>query len=186
MKKIFVLLSAILLQMNFLTAQDRYFTKTGYLSFLSETLVENIFAESNEATSFLDVKTGEVAFAVPITSFQFKIKLMQEHFNENFMESEKFPKATFSGKIENFSQFDINSKNPQNFIVRGKMNLHGTNQDVTSNVVLTVTSPGKITGTSTFKLMPENYTITIPSVVGMKIAKEVTITVKADYEPYKS
>jgi hypothetical protein len=185
MKRIFILLAAVLFQINILSAQERYFTKTGYLSFLSETLVENIFAESNEATSLLDVKTGEVVFSVPINSFQFKIKLMQEHFNENYLESGKFPKAAFSGKMENFSQFNLNSKDPQNFVVRGKMNMHGTDQDVTTNVVLTVTGPGKINGTSTFKLMPENFTIKIPSAIGMKIAKEVNVTVKADYEPYK-
>jgi polyisoprenoid-binding protein YceI len=185
MKRIFLLIAAVVLQITLGTAQDRYFTKTGYLSFLSETLIENIFAESKEATSLLDVKTGEVAFTVSITSFQFKVKLMQEHFNENYMESGKFPKATFSGKLENFSGLDLNSKNPQNFVVKGKMNIHGSDQEVTTNVVLTVTAPGKINGTATFKLMPENFGIKIPSAMGMKIAKEVAITVKADYEPYK-
>jgi polyisoprenoid-binding protein YceI len=101
------------------------------------------------------------------------------------MESGKFPKATFSGKLENFSGFDRNSKNPQNFVIKGKMNIHGTDQEVTSNVLLTVTAPGKINGTATFKLMPENFGIKIPSAMGMKIAKEVDVTVKADYEPYK-
>jgi polyisoprenoid-binding protein YceI len=185
MKKIFILIAAVLLQVALVTAQDRYFTKTGYLSFLSETLIENIFGESNEATTLLDVKTGEVAFTVSITSFQFKNKLMQEHFNENYMESGKFPKATFSGKLENFSGFDFNSKNPQNFVVKGKMNIHGTDQEVTTNVILTVTTPGMINGKATFKLMPENFGIKIPSAMGMKIAKEVAITVRADYEPYK-
>jgi polyisoprenoid-binding protein YceI len=185
MKKIFVLIAAILLQITMLTAQDKYFTKTGYLSFLSETLVENIFAESKEATTIFDSKTGEVAFSVSITSFQFKIKLMQEHFNENYMESGKFPKATFSGKLENFNGLNMNSKDPQNFVVKGKMNIHGTEQEVTSNVTLTVSAPGKVSGTSTFKLMPEKFGIKIPSAMGLKIAREVDVTVKADYEPYK-
>jgi polyisoprenoid-binding protein YceI len=185
MKRIILLIVTVLLQINLLTAQERYFTKTGYLSFLSETLLENIFGESNEATSFLDFKTGEVAFSLSITSFQFKNKLMQEHFNENYMESGKFPKATFSGKLENFNGLDMNSKNPQSFVVKGKMNIHGTNQEVTSDVILTVSEPGKINGTAAFKLMPENFGIKIPSAIGMKIAKEMDVTVKADYEPYK-
>jgi polyisoprenoid-binding protein YceI len=185
MKRIFLLIVAVLLQINLLTAQERYFTKTAYLSFLSETLIENIFGESKEATSLLDVKTGEVAFSVSITSFQFKNKLMQEHFNENYMESGKYPKATFSGKLENYSGLDINLKTPQNFVVKGKMNIHGTDQEVTSNVILTVKAPGKINGTSTFKLMPEKFGIQIPSAMGLKIAKEVDVTVKADYEPFK-
>jgi polyisoprenoid-binding protein YceI len=185
MKKILFLTGAILLQVGLLTAQERYFTKTAYLSFLSETLIENIFAETNDASSFLDIKTGDVVFSVAITSFQFKSKLMQEHFNENYLESGKFPKATFSGKLENFSGFDINSKNPQSIVVKGKMNIHGTDQEVTANVILTVAGSGKISATSTFILKPEEYHIKIPSAVGMKIAKEVTISVKANYEPYK-
>jgi hypothetical protein len=185
MKRIILLFVLLALQFSIVIAQDRYFTKTGYLSFLSETLIENIFAETKEATSLLDIKSGEVAFSVSITSFQFKIKLMQEHFNENYMESGKYPKAAFSGKLDNFKGLDMNSKNPQNFVVKGKMNIHGTDQEVTSGVTLTVTAPGKVSGISTFKLMPEKFGIRIPSAMGMKIAKEVTITVKADYEPYK-
>jgi polyisoprenoid-binding protein YceI len=185
MKKLLIVITAILVLTNLLYAQDRYFTKSGSLSFLSETLVENIFAETKEATSFLDIKTGEVVFSANINSFQFKIKLMQEHFNENYMESEKYPKATFSGKMENFGQFDPKSTKPQNFTVKGKMNIHGTEKEVTANVVMTVTGAGKINGTSSFTLKPEEYSIKVPSAMGMKIAKEVTITVKADYEVFK-
>ena len=186
MKKIvWVLLGAFLLQINLLKAQDRYFTKTAYLSFLSETLVENIFGETKEATSFLDIKTGEVVFSVAINSFQFKIKLMQEHFNENYMESTKFPKAAFSGRLENFNLYDPKSDVPQNFTCKGKMTMHGKEQEVVASVIITNTAAGKINGSGTFKVMPEDYAIKIPSAIGMKIAKEVAVTVKADYEPYK-
>jgi hypothetical protein len=185
MKKLFLLVSLILFFEVGLSAQDRYFTKTGNLTFLSETLLENIFAESKEATSFFDTKTGEVVFSTSINTFQFKSKLMQEHFNENYMESGKFPKATFSGKLENFGTFDTNVKTPQSFTVKGKMNIHGTDREVATTVVLTVTSPDKINATSTFKLKPADYQIKIPSALGMKIAEEVIVTVKADYEPFK-
>jgi polyisoprenoid-binding protein YceI len=185
MKKFVVFIFLILFFTGGVSAQDRYFTKTGYLSFLSETLLENIFAETKEATSFFDVKTGEVVFSTSINTFQFKIKLMQEHFNENYMESGKFPKATFSGKLENISQFDINSKTPQSFTVKGKMNIHGIDLDVITTVLLVVTAPDKINGTSTFKLKPGDYQIKIPSAMGVKIAEEVNVTVKADYVPFK-
>lgn len=185
MKKLILFFTLTLILSVGLLAQDRYITKTGTLSFLSETLIEDIFAETKEATSFLDIKTGDVVFSANINTFQFKIKLMQEHFNENYMESGKFPKATFTGKLENFSQFDIKSTAPQQFTVKGKMNIHGTDQEVTSKVILVASSPGKINGSTTFTLKPEDYKIKIPSAVGMKIAKEVAITVKADYEPYK-
>lgn len=185
MKKSLLFFSLLWILSGMVSAQDKYFTKNGYLSFLSETLIENVFAETKEATGFLDIKTGDVLFSVNITAFQFKIKLMQEHFNENYMESEKFPKAVFSGKLENFSTFDMNSKQPQKFTVKGKMNIHGTDREISAEVVLLVNTPGKISASSSFIVKPDDYQIKIPSAMGLKIAKEVTVTVKTDFEPYK-
>lgn len=183
MKKLFIsffLLAAVMAA----NSQDKFFTQSGYLSFLSETPLENIFAETKAAISFLDVKTGEVAFSVPISSFQFKIKLMQEHFNENYMESGKYPKASFTGKIENFTPVDFSSTTPKQYTCKGKMNIHGTDREITAPITLTAGSPTKVSGTASFKLKPEDYGIKIPSAVFMKIASEVDITVKADYTPY--
>ncbi len=185
MIRIFFALSVILLitALNGYT-QDKYITKTGYVSFLSETMLENIFGESNEASSLVDLKTGEIVYSIPIKSFHFKIKLMEEHFNENYMESEKFPKALFSGKLEGFDKFSINSTSPQSFKVSGEMTMHGVKKQITSMAILTAISKTRLHGETTFKLKPTDYSIEIPSAVGMKIAEEVDIKVKADYGPY--
>ncbi|RYG04633.1 MAG: YceI family protein, partial [Chitinophagaceae bacterium] len=84
-----------------LAAQDRYFTKTGTISFHSKTDMENIDATNKLVTAALDTKTGAIQFNVPMKAFEFKRALMQEHFNENYVESDKFPNGTFKGKLTN-------------------------------------------------------------------------------------
>jgi len=80
-------------------AQERYMTRTGHIAFHSETPVENIHADNRKVSSVWDVTTGAVEFAVLIKAFEFEKALMQEHFNENYMESNTYPKATFKGKV---------------------------------------------------------------------------------------
>ncbi len=82
-------------------AQDIYFTRTGKIEFHSGSSIEDIDGTNNEVSSMLNIKTGDMAFTVLVKSFHFKRALMEEHFNENYMESEKFPKASFKGKIVN-------------------------------------------------------------------------------------
>lgn len=167
-----------------LDAQELYFTKEGKISFLSETRLERIYAEAADAHSFLNIKTGEVAFSVNISSFQFRIKLMQEHFNENFMESSTYPRATFTGFIENIEKFDFNSTSAQSFNVNGKMTIRGVAQEITTPVRLLVKGNTLFSGDAEFRLKPEDYKVKIPSVVGRKIAKEIVVTVRSDYQPY--
>jgi len=178
----FILLSVILT--GTLYSQELYFTKEGYISFLSETKLERIFAESSDAHSFLNIKSGEVAFSVNISSFQFRIKLMKEHFNENFMESSTYPRATFSGNIEAIEKLDLNSSLPQSFNVRGKMTIRGVSNDITTPVILQGKGNNRFSGEAEFKLKPEDYQVKIPSVVGLKIAKELVLNVRTDYQPY--
>jgi hypothetical protein len=86
---------------------QKFMTKNGYIGFYSHTPVEDIKADNNQVASVLDVSTGEIAFQVLIKSFQFEKALMQEHFNENYLESDKFPRSTFSGKITNISEVNF-------------------------------------------------------------------------------
>jgi hypothetical protein len=166
------------------SSQEKFITKTGYISFLSETMLENIFAETNEASSLIDIKTGEIVFTMPIKSFHFKSKLMEEHFNENYMESEKFPKALFSGKLEGIDKFSTGSASPQSFKVAGEMTIHGVKQQVSTIATLTAISPSKIKGETAFKIKVVDYSIKVPSAVGMKIAEEVDVKVKVEYDPF--
>ena len=141
--------------------QGKYLTNTGEISFFSHTVIEDITAENSKVVSVIDAATGEVVIIVKMTDFQFKKKLMQEHFNENYVESEKFPKATFNGSIANNVELDYSKPGTYEVHVTGEMTIHGTTQTVAAEGTLEVTSTG-ITARTTFNLNPEDYQIKIP------------------------
>jgi polyisoprenoid-binding protein YceI len=107
---------------------------------------------------------------------------MQEHFNENYVESDKFPKATFKGMITNLSEVNLSKDGTYNAVVTGKMNLHGVEKDLTTNGAVTV-GGGKIRINAGFGLLLSDYNISIPSVVSGNIAKEAKILIDAALEP---
>ena len=162
--------------------QGKYIAKNAYISFFSSTPMEDILGESNEAVTILNTETGEIAFQALMTTFHFKRALMEEHFNENYMESTKFPKARFNGKIEGFNK-DMLSAPVANIKITGKLSVHGVEKTITVPGTLGLEN-GKLVGTSKFKVTPEEYGITIPSLVRDKIGKEMEITVKAAYLPF--
>jgi len=102
-------------------AQDKWYTRNGTISLFSETPAENIDANNNEVFSMLDEQKNELAFQVLITGFKFKKALMQEHFNENYMESSKFPKANFQGKIVDPSKVDFDKDGSYNVDIAGNV-----------------------------------------------------------------
>lgn len=162
--------------------QGKFIAKNAYISFFSSTPLENILGESNEAVTILDSESGAVIFQAIMTTFHFKRALMEEHFNENYIESAKFPKTKFNGKIEGFSKEML--KAPlTNIKITGVLNVHGVDQTITVPGTLGLEN-GNLVGTSKFKVVPEDFGITIPSVVRDKIGKEMEITVKAVYLPY--
>src|SRR5947208_1580392 len=101
MKKRTLFLITLLISGTALFAQDKFFTKSGRISFYSKAPLEDIEAENRSVTAVLDTKTGMVQFAVPMKAFEFEKALMQEHFNENYIESDKYPKAEFKGQVLN-------------------------------------------------------------------------------------
>ena len=163
-------------------AQGKFIAKNAYISFYSSTPMEDILGESNEAVTILNAETGEIAFQALMTTFHFKRALMEEHFNENYMESTKFPKGKFNGKIEGFNKSMLTSP-VANIKITGKLNVHGVEKTITVDGTLGLEN-GKLVGTSKFKVVPEDYGITIPSLVRDKIGKEMEITVKANYLPF--
>lgn len=162
-------------------AQNRFFTKDAKINFNSSTPLEDIIAESNQATTFIDIDKNEVVFSVLTTSFKFRRALMEEHFNENYMESSKFPKAKFSGKF--ITPIDWKDEKPVIAEVKGELTMHGVTKEVTLKAQIT---PGKskIIATAELKIAPEMFNIAIPSAVRNKIAKEVSIKIDAIYAPY--
>ncbi|MGH2667050.1 YceI family protein [Flavobacterium sp.] len=173
MKNIAFLLIS-LLSLTTVFGQDKVLTKTGKVTFeASVPSFEEVKANHKAVTCILNTKTGEIASLILVKGFQFKLALMEEHFNENYIESDKFPKATFKGKIEDFDWDKITSQ-PQDFVIKGKIELHGKSKDIAVNSKIKKTASG-IEITSSFSLNPEDFDIQIPSLVRAKVAKKVDV-----------
>ena len=156
-------------------------TRDGYIKFYSHTAIEDITAENKAVGSIINSGTGEVVITLKMTDFQFEKKLMQEHFNENYVESEKFPKATFKGFITDNNKIDYSKKGVYEVMVKGDMTIHGVTRQVSAAGTVEVIKDGIIAKTS-FKLNPEDYDISIPGVVRNKIANEMEISADMKYE----
>ncbi|HOW10962.1 MAG TPA: YceI family protein [Bacteroidales bacterium] len=159
---------------------QKYITKNGYIGFFSHTPVEDIKADNNQVASVLDISTGEIVFQVLIRSFRFEKALMEQHFNENYMESEKHPRATFTGKITNLPAVSFSSPGVYEVEVEGDLTIHGTVKKVKEKGAIGVAGES-ITASSKFSIDPEDYNIKIPNVVRNKIAKTIEITVIMKY-----
>jgi polyisoprenoid-binding protein YceI len=166
-------------------AQTKYFTREGTVQFLSKAPMEEIEAVNKKATSVLDTETGQMEFSVLMKAFEFEKALMQEHFNENYVESSKFPKAVFKGKIDNASEVNWNTDGTYPVKVSGQMTLHGVTKDVTADGTMKVEN-GKLIGMSTFLLPLKDYNIEIPKVVKDKVSEQVKVTVNVNYEALKA
>ncbi|MEO6550417.1 MAG: YceI family protein [Ferruginibacter sp.] len=160
---------------------QNYFTKNGMITFFSTSPLENISASNNQVVSVLNVKTGDIKFSVIISGFQFKKALMQEHFNENYMESEKFPKAFFTGTIDEISKIDFSKDGNYNITVNGDLTMHGITKKITAPATISVKS-GKLTGTTAFNVLLSDYNISVPKVVENNISKSIEIKVNCNYE----
>ncbi len=162
-------------------AQGKYFTRDGHVSFFSAAPMENIEAENHKATSVIDTETGRMEFAILIKAFEFEKALMQEHFNENYMESNQYPKATFKGDIQNASDVDWTTDGTYDVTVSGDMTIHGVTKNITTEGTIIVEN-GAISAKSKFKVAVADYDIEIPTVVVDNIAKEIEVTVDMKYQ----
>jgi len=180
MKKMFLSLAAVIIIGNMATAQ-KYFTKNGHISFFSKTSMENIKADNNQVMSVLNPQTGELQFSLLVKSFHFEKALMEEHFNENYLESEKFPKSTFKGSIAEIGKVNFTADGSYPVIVNGDLTIHGVTNKATAkgNIVI---KGGKITGTSVFTVVLADYKVSIPKLVETNISKTIEITVNCLYD----
>lgn len=165
-------------------AQDRYLCKNGHVWFYSETPLEVIEAHNNEAASVLTPSTGDLVFQLLIKSFKFERALMEEHFNENYIESAKFPKSDFKGKIVNLQDIDFLKDGTYKAVVEGKLTIHNKTNTINQRGTVEVKGTSIIIK-ATFEVEPKDYGIEIPSAVRDKIAKTVAIHVDMTYQPYK-
>ncbi len=182
-QKNIIILIAILVSSTALNAQ-KFFTKKGDISFYSETSMEKFDARTNTAVCVLDIETGNMEFSALIKSFHFEKALMEEHFNENYMESNTFPKSTFKGKIENISKIDFSRNGEYPISVIGKLNMHGVTNDINVSGKLNIKGDD-ITLSSDFKIALADYKIDIPAIVRENISKEVLIKVRTTLQELK-
>lgn len=153
-------------------------TRNGYVGFFSKTPLEDIKAENNQVQAVIDIDKKSIAFAMLMKSFLFDKDLMQEHFNENFIESDKYPKSTFNGSYT--GDVDIKKNGTYNVQVSGQLTLHGVTKNITVPATLTVQN-NKLVGQTQFYLKPADFNIKIPALVKDKIAQHITVTVKTDF-----
>jgi polyisoprenoid-binding protein YceI len=166
------------------SAQDRYFTKTGRIEFVSKAPLEDIEAQNKTVTAVLDTKTGALQFSVQMKSFEFEKALMQQHFNENYVESDKYPKAEFRGVVTNNASVNYSKNGSYPVTVKGKLSLHNVTKDVEVPGTVKV-DDGKIEAVSTFTILLSDYKIAIPSPVKNKIANNIKIVVDTKLDPLK-
>ncbi len=164
---------------------QNYVTKTGHIKFYSETPIETIEAHNNAVNSALNPKTGDFVFKVLIKSFEFEKALMQEHFNENYMESDKFPNAVFKGKVDNLSNIDFGNDGVYDAIITGDLTIHGETRAVEEKGTFSVKN-GKIQGTSVFNVLLEDYKIKVPGAVKQQISESIEVTVDVMLEEVKN
>lgn len=163
---------------------QRFITKTGHVFFFSEAPLETIEAHNKQVNAALDTKTGDLVFKVLMKSFIFEKALMQEHFNENYVESDKFPNATFKGKVTNLEEINFSKAGKHAAEVEGTLTIHGEPQAAKAIGEFEVTDDF-IRGTAKFPIQIRNYNIEIPGAVAGKISEEVEITVDIKLEEYK-
>ena len=160
---------------------QRFVTRDAQISFLSETPLEDIQAESLAASAIFDMATGELAFQAPILSFHFPKALMEEHFNENYMESTKYRTATFSGTITDIAKIKVSTDGTYTSQVTGKLTIKDVTKEVATTGTFTVKG-GVVNAKAAFNLNPSDYNVKIPRTVMNKISDDIKISIDADYK----
>jgi hypothetical protein len=183
MKQLVFLLTLLFLTVT--ASAQKYMTKNGFIGFYSHTSMEDIKADNNQVASVIDSGTGNVVFQVLIKSFHFDSALMEEHFNENYMESDKYPKSTFKGMITNLASVTFSKNGTYDVIIDGDLTIHNVTNKVSVRGTIEVIAGG-INADAKFKIVPEDYNIAIPSVVREKINKDLEVTVAMKYAPVEN
>ncbi len=177
MKQIIVTLTLLC---SIMASAQKYKSSESYIRFYSDAPMEDIEATTNEATSIIDTENKNIVIVVPVNTFSFKKKLMQEHFNENYMESDEFPRATFKGKLEDWNGEEGNFKSKAS----GTLEVHGVVQNVTIEGDLTYDG-NSIKVSTVFPIKLRDHSIKIPKALFYNIAEEVEVTANFEYMPYE-
>lgn len=172
------LICILLISLSFGVFGQKYITKTGTLDFeASVPAFEPVKAQHATTTAILDVTKGNVAVLALVKGFRFKNALMEEHFNENYMESDRFPKASFSGAIIGFNQNNLSTE--KEYKAKGRLTIHGETREIEIPIIL-FKEGGIITMKTKFNAVPEDFGIKVPGVVKGKISESINILGRFD------
>jgi len=182
MKKILIILTGVFVFILNINAQDVLKSSKGTISFFSHAPLEDIVAESDKLAGAINTKTGAVAVFVKINTLEMENKMQQEHLNEKYLESDKYPKAAFKGVIEGNI---IWNKDGEYYVkAKGNLDIHGTSLERVIPITVTIKN-GVVSSTSKFKVKVADHKVEIPSLVFKKVAEEVEITLNATFIPYE-
>jgi polyisoprenoid-binding protein YceI len=163
-------------------SSQTYLTRNGNISFYSHTALEDIKAQNNEAVSILNAATGDIEFKIAVKSFHFPKTAMEEHFNkEDYMASEKYPKASFKGKISDISSVNFSKDGVYNVSVAGNLTIRDVTKPVSAQGTITVKG-GSVNVGSSIKIKRRDYNVIGESFVQKKIADEIEINVNCQYD----
>ncbi len=162
--------------------QSKFTTRNAHVQFFSNAPLEDIKATSDQARGGVDLENNQILFIVPIKSFEFKKKLMQKHFNEQYLESDKFPTAKFEGSFS--KPLKINSQKPQLVKFNGTITIHGVTKEISEEVKITL-QQNEIKAHSEFILKTKDFKIKIPRILIKNIAEEIEVEIKANLKQIK-
>jgi len=185
MKKAIIIITILFIAFSYPgSAQGKYYTKSGKISFFSSAPLENIEATNRSVVCLLDPGTGDLQFSLLMKGFEFKKALMQEHFNKNYVESNKYPRSEFKGQITNNSSVNYSVNGTYTVNVNGRLTIHGETKDVETTGTVSV-KDGKIRVNSTFNILLADYKIVIPRLYSDNISKTIKINVDCTLNPLK-
>lgn len=180
--KLFYLTFTFLMIGSFaLQSQNIYYSREARISFYSKAPLEDIEAHNNRGSSVIDFDNCRIESSVLIRGFMFEKSLMQEHFNENYMESHKYPRATFKGTFVNCEEITIDSDGTYPFTVEGELEMREITGDVIAEGEIVVEN-GQISGKAEFTVKVADYNIRIPALVSDNIARAIDVRIEANYQ----
>ncbi len=180
--------SVLILYVSFFSAigamaQEKFLTRTGHIKFFSEAPLENIEAHNRQVTAIVDASKGSLAFKVIMKSFEFEKAAMQDHFNKQYLHTDKFPEARFEGTLTDPTALNVKKDGVYKVGVEGKLTIHGVTRDVRETGTIEVKGDNVITRAK-FSIKLSNYDVKVPSDYVRKISQNIEITVDCTLSPY--
>lgn len=189
MQRIPILICSLLLLMTGVmtgaSAQGKYYTKQGSVAFDATAGAEKVRATNNSAICVLDASTGALQVSILLKGFEFEKALMQEHFNENYAESDKYPKCEFRGQVLDNNEVAYARNGSYNARVKGMLTMHGETREVTADAKFIV-KDGKIQAVADFDIPLADYHIAIPSLVKDKVSDHPKVHIDCSLQPLKN